>query len=117
MDANDGRTAQANYQSHSPARGINNGNGDGNGAVQVQASQATTNSTIAIADTFASLGESIQWLGTSVLASAKRYATQKEKDCEMAIPENEKDRTAQLKMAKLEAENQKNEIANEKAKE
>lgn len=71
---------------------------------------------------FVRLNESIKWLGTSVLASAKLYAAQKEQDREMAIEENEKDRdmkiaenekdrNVQLELAKLEAEKREKEIA------
>lgn len=77
---------------------------------------------------FVRLNESIKWLGTSVLASARLYAAQKEQDREMAIEENEKDRdmkiaenekdrNVQLELAKLEAEKREKEIAAARARE
>lgn len=77
---------------------------------------------------FVRLSESIKWLGTSVLTSAKLFVAQREQDREMTIEENEKnreltmaenekDRKAQFELAKLEAEKREKEIADARARE
>jgi hypothetical protein len=111
-DANDdGVTAQP--PSRSPARVTTNRTRGGNGTIIPATNVIAKTGT----DNFAGLSESIKWLGTSVLASAKLFATQKEKDRAMTIAENEKDRTAMLELAKLEAEKREKEIADERARE
>jgi hypothetical protein len=111
-DANDdGVTAQP--PSRSPARVTTNRTRGGNGTIIPATNVIAKTGT----DNFAGLSESIKWLGTSVLASAKLFATQKEKDRAMTIAENEKDRTAKLELAKLEAEKREKEIADERARE
>jgi len=110
-DANDDG-ANALAPSPSPARVTTNRSG-ANGTI-IPATNAIANTGT---DNFAGISESIKWLGTSVLASAKLFVTQKEKDRAMTIAENEKDRTAKLELAKLEAEKREKEIADERARE
>ena len=112
-DANDGGTA-AQAPSRSPGRAINNG---GRKPPSTPAPVVNNTTPRTSTNNFKGLSESIKWLGTSVLASAKLFATQKEKDREMTIAENEKDRLAQLELAKLEAEKRDKEIAEERSRE
>ena len=112
-DANDdGANALAPSPRRLPARVTTNRSGRNGTIIPAPNAIAKTGT-----DNFAGLSESIKWLGTSVLASAKLFVTQKEKDRAMTIAENEKDRTAKLELAKLEAEKREKEIADERARE